>query len=115
VLGFLPRLSIRHTPAEERGQMYTPQVNWLLMLATIGLVLGFRTSSSLAAAAGSIVVAMTTWGGPGGEVTGRVGAELAVPGSANAPPTGCGSRSPESAAECGKERSMEVSRCGKSS
>jgi KUP system potassium uptake protein len=56
-LGYLPRLSIRHTSAEERGQIYMPQVNWLLMLATIGLVLGFRSSSNLAAAYG---VAVTT-------------------------------------------------------
>jgi KUP system potassium uptake protein len=56
-LGYLPRLSIRHTSAQERGQIYMPQVNWLLMLATIGLVLGFRTSSNLAAAYG---VAVTT-------------------------------------------------------
>jgi KUP system potassium uptake protein len=56
-LGYLPRLSIRHTSAEEKGQIYMPQVNWVLMLATIGLVLGFRTSSNLAAAYG---VAVTT-------------------------------------------------------
>ena len=56
-LGYLPRLSILHTSADERGQIYMPQVNWLLMLSTIGLVLGFRTSSNLAAAYG---VAVTT-------------------------------------------------------
>jgi KUP system potassium uptake protein len=56
-LGYLPRLSIRHTSASEKGQIYIPEVNWLLMLATIGLVLGFRSSSNLAAAYG---VAVTT-------------------------------------------------------
>ncbi len=56
-LGYAPRLSIEHTSAETMGQIYMPQVNWVLMVATIGLVLGFRTSSNLAAAYG---VAVTT-------------------------------------------------------
>lgn len=57
-LGFCPRLEIVHTSAHEIGQIYVPWVNWVLMLAVIGLVLGFRTSSSLAAAYG-IAVAST--------------------------------------------------------
>lgn len=56
-LGYSPRLRIEHTSAEEIGQIYVPTVNWILMLATIGLVLGFKNSSSLAAAYG---VAVTT-------------------------------------------------------
>jgi KUP system potassium uptake protein len=56
-LGYLPRMEIRHTSEEEMGQIYIPQVNWLLLLTTLGLVLGFRTSSNLAAAYG---VAVTT-------------------------------------------------------
>ena len=56
-LGFLPRLQVIHTSAKEIGQIYVPTVNWLLMLATLGLVLGFRTSGGLAAAYG---VAVTT-------------------------------------------------------
>ncbi len=56
-LGFLPRVEIVHTSEETIGQIYIPGVNWLLMLATIGLVLGFRTSSHLASAYG---VAVTT-------------------------------------------------------
>jgi KUP system potassium uptake protein len=48
-------LNIEHTSATEHGQIYIPQVNWSLMLATIGLVLGFRTSSGLAAAYGIAV------------------------------------------------------------
>ncbi len=40
-LGYLPRMRIIHTSATEVGQIYIPQVNWLLMLATIALVLGF--------------------------------------------------------------------------
>lgn len=49
---YLPRLSVHHTSAKERGQIYVPAVNWLLMVACILLVLGFRTSSALAAAYG---------------------------------------------------------------
>jgi KUP system potassium uptake protein len=57
-LGFCPRVEIVHTSATEIGQIYVPGVNWALMLAVIGLVLGFRSSSSLAAAYG-IAVAST--------------------------------------------------------
>ncbi|RCS54033.1 potassium transporter Kup [Bremerella cremea] len=50
--GLCPRLTIRHTSHEQAGQVYLPAVNWVLMLACIGLVLGFQTSSNLAAAYG---------------------------------------------------------------
>jgi KUP system potassium uptake protein len=56
-LGYIPRVAIEHTSAREFGQIYIPGVNWGLMLACIGLVLGFRSSSDLAAAYG---VAVTT-------------------------------------------------------
>jgi len=56
-LGYLPRVEIVHTSSSAIGQIYIPTVNRLLMLATIGLVLGFRSSSNLAAAYG---VAVTT-------------------------------------------------------
>jgi KUP system potassium uptake protein len=58
MLGLLPRVSIKHTSADERGQIYVPFVNWTLMLATIALVLGFKSSSNLAAAYG-IAVTLT--------------------------------------------------------
>lgn len=51
-LGYLPRLHIDHTSPQHAGQIYVPAVNWLLMIASIGLVIGFRTSSDLAAAYG---------------------------------------------------------------
>jgi KUP system potassium uptake protein len=54
-LGYTPRLDIEHTSARERGQIYVPTVNWLLMFACIGLVVAFRTSSNLAAAYGIAV------------------------------------------------------------
>jgi KUP system potassium uptake protein len=51
-LGYLPRVDIEHTSEKTRGQIYIPGVNWLLMIGCIGLVLGFRNSSNLAAAYG---------------------------------------------------------------
>lgn len=57
-LGYLPRLEVRHTSSDEIGQIYVPLVNWILLLATIALVLTFRTSSNLAGAYG-IAVSMT--------------------------------------------------------
>jgi KUP system potassium uptake protein len=57
-MGYLPRLFIQHTSHSERGQIYVPQVNTLLMLACLGLVLGFQSSSRLAAAYG-IAVSLT--------------------------------------------------------
>jgi KUP system potassium uptake protein len=56
-LGYSPRLKVIYTSARIIGQIYVPVVNWGLMLACIALVLGFRTSSNLAAAYG---VAITT-------------------------------------------------------
>jgi KUP system potassium uptake protein len=56
-LGYIPRLKVKYTSARVIGQIYVPVVNWALMLCCIGLVLGFQTSSRLAAAYG---VAITT-------------------------------------------------------
>ncbi|MBM3161793.1 MAG: potassium transporter Kup [Chlorobi bacterium] len=56
-LGFLPRLTVKHTSASHMGQIYVPASNWALMIATIGLVVGFGSSSKLAAAYGA---SMTT-------------------------------------------------------
>ncbi|MDB4887633.1 MAG: transporter [Gemmatimonadetes bacterium] len=56
-LGYLPRVDIEQTSETQVGQIYIPGLNWLLMIACIGLVLGFRSSSRLAAAYG---VAVTT-------------------------------------------------------
>ncbi|MEY2560850.1 MAG: system potassium uptake protein [Verrucomicrobiota bacterium] len=56
-LGYMPRLRVNYTSERVIGQIYVPVVNWALMLSSIGLVLGFRTSSHLAAAYG---VAITT-------------------------------------------------------
>jgi KUP system potassium uptake protein len=62
-LGYLPRMEIIHTSTAEIGQIYIPSVNWALMVSTIVLVLGFRSSSNLAAAYGvavSTTMAITT-------------------------------------------------------
>ncbi len=56
-LGYIPRLKVNYTSARIIGQIYVPVVNWALMLSCIGLVLGFGSSSNLAAAYG---VAITT-------------------------------------------------------
>ncbi|HEX7669960.1 MAG TPA: potassium transporter Kup, partial [Polyangiaceae bacterium] len=55
MLGYMPRVSVEHTSAKHIGQIYVPIVNWLLMLATIALVFGFKSSSALAAAYGVAV------------------------------------------------------------
>jgi KUP system potassium uptake protein len=54
-LGYLPRLRVSHTSAAHIGQIYIAPVNWLLMICTIGLVIGFKSSSNLAAAYGVAV------------------------------------------------------------
>jgi KUP system potassium uptake protein len=54
-LGFWPRVTVVHTSAQTEGQIYIPEMNWLLMAGTIAVVLQFRTSSGLAAAYGIAV------------------------------------------------------------
>lgn len=54
-LDYLPRMTVKHTSATERGQIYVPEVNWFLMIAVIVLVVGFRTSDNLASAYGIAV------------------------------------------------------------
>ena len=74
-LGYLPRLTVIHTSGRSEGQIYIPEVNWLLMVACLALVVGFKRSSSLADAYGIAVtgtmaltsilffaVARTKWG-----------------------------------------------------
>ncbi len=56
-LGYLPRVPIQHTSAEEIGQIYIASINWMLMIACVALVIAFGSSSNLAAAYG---VAVTT-------------------------------------------------------
>jgi KUP system potassium uptake protein len=62
-LGWLPRLQITQTSASGYGQIYVGPVNWLLMIVTLGLAIGFGKSDNLAAAYGIAVSAtmlMTT-------------------------------------------------------
>ena len=54
-LGLLPRLSIRQTSADHRGQIYLPAINWLLLVGVLILVSQFGTSSAMAAAYGIAV------------------------------------------------------------
>ena len=73
-LGYCPRLEVLHTSEKEIGQIYLPAINWTLLAAIIALVLGFQSSSNLAAAYGiavtgtmaidtilAVVVAVTVW------------------------------------------------------
>lgn len=62
-LGYCPRLRIDHTSSDQKGQIYIPAVNRSLMIAAIALVLGFQSSSNLAAAYGiaiTITMVVTT-------------------------------------------------------
>jgi KUP system potassium uptake protein len=54
-LGFLPRLTVRHTSGTEEGQIFVPQVNTALMVGVLVLVLVFRSSTALASAYGIAV------------------------------------------------------------
>ena len=54
-LGYMPRVTVVHTSHKAEGQIYVPEVNWLLMVACVALVLAFKSSSSLAAAYGIAV------------------------------------------------------------
>ena len=54
-LGYLPRIQTRHTSATERGQIYIPQLSWIMLVLVILLVLGFRNSSAIASAYGIAV------------------------------------------------------------
>jgi KUP system potassium uptake protein len=57
-LGYCPRMDIQHTSHHQIGQVYVPQVNWALMISTIAIVVGFGSSTALAAAYG-IAVTLT--------------------------------------------------------
>ena len=62
-LGWLPRLQITQTSAEGYGQIYVGAVNWMLMLVTLGLAIGFGKSDNLASAYGiavSVTMLMTS-------------------------------------------------------
>ena len=54
-LGFLPRMQIVHTSPDERGQIYIPSVNWLLLVSVVLACVGFGSSSAMAAAYGIAV------------------------------------------------------------
>jgi KUP system potassium uptake protein len=54
-LGFLPRMTIRHTSEEEEGQVYAPAVNAILFIGVVAIVIGFGSSARLASAYGIAV------------------------------------------------------------
>ena len=59
-LGLLPRMKIAHTSSSEIGQIYIPFVNWILAVFVVALVLGFGSTSNLAAAYGVAVTGTMT-------------------------------------------------------
>ncbi|HJW01992.1 MAG TPA: potassium transporter Kup [Azospira sp.] len=54
-MGYSPRMEVQHTSEHEQGQIYLPGINWMLLLAVLALVLGFGSSTNLAAAYGIAV------------------------------------------------------------
>src|SRR5258708_26838378 len=54
-LGLLPRMEMRRTSETEKGQIYIPRINWLLLVAVLYLVFAFKSSSALASAYGVAV------------------------------------------------------------
>jgi KUP system potassium uptake protein len=60
LLGYMPRMTIRHTSEETEGQIYVPEINWFLAIACIVLVVTFRASDRLAAAYGIAVTGTMT-------------------------------------------------------
>ena len=54
-LGLLPRMQVHYTSAKEAGQIYMPEVNWLLLAAVLLAVFGFGSSSAMASAYGIAV------------------------------------------------------------
>jgi len=90
-LGFFPRVTIVHTSKHTEGQIYIPEINSMLLVACVGLVLAFRSSSALAAAYGIAVtgtmsittvcyyvVCTRTWGWPVWKAAPLAGAFLLV-------------------------------------
>jgi len=59
-LGYVPRMNISHTSEREIGQIYIPFINWALLIGVLALVVGFQSSSNLAAAYGIAVTATMT-------------------------------------------------------
>src|SRR5215210_2541049 len=59
-LGFLPRLTIRHTSHREIGQVYAPAINWGIFLAVVALVVGFGSSTGLGSAYGIAITGTLT-------------------------------------------------------
>ncbi|MEO7621742.1 MAG: potassium transporter Kup [Gallionella sp.] len=59
-MGFLPRMKIRQTSDQARGQIYVPFTNWTLYAAVVFLVLAFQTSGNLGAAYGIAVTGTMT-------------------------------------------------------
>ncbi len=89
-LGYLPRLTVRHTSGHERGQIYVPAVNWTLFVGVMVLLVAFQSSERLATAYGLavtgtflitttlfLILAESAWGWGRGRLA-AIGVPLAV-------------------------------------
>lgn len=90
-MGYIPRMNIIHTSDEEIGQIYCPLINWMLLAASVFLVVFFESSANLAAAYGiavSLTMCITTglmfyicrhrWGWTLASAAGAVGVLLTI-------------------------------------
>jgi KUP system potassium uptake protein len=59
-LGYLPRMEVVHTSRETMGQIYLPWLNRVLLVLTVAVVIGFHSSTNLAAAYGIAVIGTMT-------------------------------------------------------
>jgi KUP system potassium uptake protein len=60
-LGYSPRVTIVHTSEREKGQIYIPEVNWIMLVSCVGLMLAFRNTSNLAGTYGVAVCGTMTF------------------------------------------------------
>jgi KUP system potassium uptake protein len=60
LLGYFPRVAVKHTAAHTEGQIYIPQINWILAVGCLLLVIGFQKSDRLASAYGIAVTGTMT-------------------------------------------------------
>lgn len=60
-LGYSPRVTIVHTSEREKGQIYIPEVNWIMMVSCVGLMLAFKNASNLAGTYGVAVCGTMTF------------------------------------------------------
>lgn len=58
-LGCFPRVKIVHTSSRTRGQIYIPEINWILMILCLAVTVGFRDTKRLGNASGMTFISLT--------------------------------------------------------